>query len=281
METNIHTNIGTSLETTHTLDFSDRLYKIAIAFIVVFGVAAGAWVFSQFAALPQNAPHEISVSGEGKAFAKPDVALISLGVTSEAPKSQDAVNQNNTKMNEIIKALKNLGVEDKDIQTTLYSLNPVYGYSAEPVPLSPGASGTIYPYPRPASNRIVGYSLDQQVEVKIRNFDNINSILDAATSKGANMVGNLQFTVDDMEKFRAEARQKAIAEAKEKANALVKQAGLSIDRLVNISEGYGATPTPMYGLGVSGMMTKESVAPQIQTGQAEIDASVTLTYRIR
>lgn len=279
METNMNTNINTNLETTHTLDFSDRLYKVAIAFIVVFGVAAGGWVLSQFAALPENAPHEVAVSGEGKAFAKPDIALISLGVTSEAAKSQDAVNQNNAKMDEIIKALKNVGVEDKDIQTTLYNLNPVYGYGAEqPIPLGAPASGAVSVYPRP-SNRIVGYSLDQQVEVKIRNFDNINSILDAATSKGANMVGSLQFTIDDMEKFRAEAREKAIAQAKEKATLLFQQAGLSIDKLVDVSEGFGSGPMPLSQRFAAA--TEKSVAPNIQAGQLEIDSTITLTYRVK
>src|SRR5438477_12232277 len=117
MEANINTSVEAGLETTHTLDFSDRLYKVAIAFITVLGVVGAGWVFTQFGALPQNAPHEITVSGQGKAYAKPDVAMVTFGVTTEAPKSQDAVNQNNAKMNAVIDAIKSLGVQDKDIQT--------------------------------------------------------------------------------------------------------------------------------------------------------------------
>src|SRR5947199_259688 len=118
------------------MDLSDRLYlllAILIGVLVVWGLGTLTW---QFASLPQNAPREISISGEGKVFAKPDVALVMLGVHSEASKSQDAVNQNNEKMNAVIKAIKDSGVNEKDIQTVSYSLNPVYGPSPEPRSLS-------------------------------------------------------------------------------------------------------------------------------------------------
>lgn len=272
----INTEVKAGFQTNHIIDLSDRLYKIILAIIGLVAVYIIGQMVYDFRALPQNYPREITVSGEGKAFTKPDIALVSLGVTTQALKSQDAVNENNSKMSEIIKAVKDLGVEDKDIQTTLYSLYPEYG--TEPI-----YSGGLYPYPRP-NNKIVGYSLNQQIQVKIRDFDKINSILDEATSKSANMLGSLQFTVDDMEKFRAEAREKAIAQAKEKAVSLFAQSGLRMGELVNIYEGgfggCGGGICP-YGLGAGGAITKDSTAPQIEPGQAEINTSVTLTYRIR
>jgi uncharacterized protein YggE len=286
MENNFNTNIGTSHETTHTLDFSERLYKVALGFVAVVGVLGAAWVFAQFSGLPHNAPHEISVSGEGKAYAKPDIAIISFGAHTEAPKSQDAVNKNNTIMEAVTKAVKDLGVEDKDIQTTLYNLSPVYGTEVLPMGAAPTKGAValpersmVYPYPVP-NNKVVGYALDQQIQVKIRNFDNINAILDAATTNGANTVGSLYFTVDDMEKFKAEARQKAIAQAKEKAGSMFKEAGLTGQKLVNISEGYGY-PAPMYGLGSALEKAADAASPNIQTGQMEINTTVTLTYRVK
>lgn len=283
METNINTNVGTSLETTHTLDFSDRLYKLAIVFMAVAGVAVAGWIFYQFNALPQNAPHEISVSGDGKAFIKPDVAMVSLGVHTQAPKSQDAVNQNNDKMNAVIKAIKDLGVKDEDIQTTSYSLNPVYGSVRGPIPMgmnSAVGAPSFYPYPG-IQNTVVAYSLDQQVEVKIRNFDKINDILDKATASGANTVGGLQFTLDNPEVARSQARAKAIEAARQKLQDIAKESGLSVGKLVNVSEGYNNYPQPMY----AGAMAKDSLgtttSPQIQTGQQEVDSTVTLTYQVR
>lgn len=280
----INNNIGTSLETEHTLDFSDRLYKVAIAFIAVMGVIGAGWVFSQFSALPQNQPHEISVSGTGKAYIKPDIALVSFGVTSQAAKSQDAVNQNNTKMNAIIAVIKGLGVQDKDIQTTLYNLSPVYGYERQgsaPVSVKSGSVSSPVYYPVPANQVITGYSLEQQVSVKIRNFDNINAIVDKATSSGATNVGQLSFTVDNPEMAQSEARALAITAAKQKMEAIAKESGISIGKLVNVSEGYGVYPQPMYASAVAKDSGAGSVAPQIQTGQQEVDSSVTLTYQVR
>jgi hypothetical protein len=283
METNINTNVGTSLETSHTLDFSDRVYKVTIAFIAVLGVIGAGWVGAQFGALPQNAPHEISVSGTGKAYIKPDIATVTFGAHAEAPKSQDAVNQSNAKMNAIIAAIKSQGVEDKDIQTTGYNLSPVYSYErpvAAPMGVKSGAVSTPVYYPMPGNQVITGYALDQQVSVKIRNFDNINSILDKATAAGATDVGDLQFSVDNPETITAQARALAIADAKKKLADIMQQSGLQVGKLVNISEGYNNYPQPMYATG----MAKDSVAataPQIQTGQQEVDSNVTLTYQVR
>src|SRR3989344_7918833 len=268
----METNINTNRETMHTINLSDRLYKLPIAMITVLGVVGAGWVFSQFSALPQNAPHEIQVSGAGKAYGAPDVAVISFGAHTEAPKSQDAVSQNNKIMNAVIAAIKKLGVDDKDIQTTLYNLMPVYDYEVQPMG---AARDMMYPYPGPGKQVVRGYALDQQIQVKIRNFDNINAILDAATSQGANTVGSLQFMVDDMEKVKAEARKKAIMEAKEKAMAMFKDAGLSGQKLVNISEGYDGYPQPMYGVTMEKAADSAS-APSIETGQMEVNVSVTL-----
>src|SRR3989344_4172765 len=167
-----------------------------------------------FQTLPQNYPQEIVVSGEGKVFIKPDVALVSLGVKTEEKKSVDAVNKNNEKMNAVIKGIKDLGVDERDIKTSAYNLYPVYSYTEK---------GRIFN----------GYSLDQQISVKIRDFDKVSDVLDKATSLGANTISDLQFTVDDLEKVRADAREQAILQAKEKAIVLASQAGLKIIKLVD------------------------------------------------
>ena len=251
------------MEEIKKIEFSNRVFILAIVLIVAMAISYLGQMAYQFSSLPQNYPQEITITGEGKVFVKPDIALVKLGVKTETEKSADAVSQNNEKMNEIIKAVKTLGVDDKDIKTSAYNLYPVYDYTEK---------GRVF----------VGYTLDQQINVKIRNFDAISDILDKATEKGANTISDLQFTVDDLEKAKAEARQKAIEQAKEKASVLASQAGLTITKLVNISEGYASSPQPMYGMGsASDMLEKVSVAPTIETGQSEINTTVYLTYRVR
>ena len=267
----------------------DRLYNLLIALTVVLGVIGAGLVLAQFAGLPQNYPQQISVSGIGKAYIKPDIAMVSFGVTTQELKSQDAVNKNNEKMNAVIKAIKDLGIDEKDIQTTLYNLTPMYDYGTitDPVPMMESVggssdSGVVYPMPVRQGQIFRGYSLEQQISVKIRDFEKINSVLDKATSTGATNVGQLQFTVDDPEKANAEARALAIENAKEKMQSLAKQSGLRVGKLVNVSEGYNNYPVPMYTPGMGGA-TKDSVgiAPEIQTGQQEINLTVTLTYQVK
>jgi len=250
------------MEEIKKIELSNKFFKLITALIVVIAVFLVGELLYQFKSLPQNYPKEITVSGEGKTFAKPDIALVNLGVNTQGLKSQDVVDKNNKIMNQVIQSVKGLGVDDKDIQTIAYNLSPLYDYKE---------SGRVFR----------GYTLDQQIQVKIRDFGKINDILDRATSDGATAVGNLQFTVDDMEKVRAEARAKAIEQAKQKALTLVGQAGLKIERLVNISEGYGPSPAPFYGQSFAGATIKESVSPQIQTGQLEVNSTITLTYRVK
>ncbi|MEK7124356.1 MAG: SIMPL domain-containing protein [Patescibacteria group bacterium] len=250
------------MEETKTIEISQRLFMLIGGLIAIIALFMAGRLLYQFKSLPQNFPQEITVSGEGKAYAKPDVALVTLGANTKGFKSQDVVNRNNEIMNAVIKSVKDLGVDEKDIQTTMYNLSPEYDYTEK---------GRVFK----------GYSLNQQISVKIRNFDAISNILDKAASNGANAIGDLRFTVDDMEKVKAEARQKAIAQAKEKALSLFKQSGLEAIKLVNISEGYGPVPFPAYGKGAGGAAFEASVAPQIEVGQTEVSAVINLTYRVR
>ncbi len=282
MEINAHTEVKAGLETNHIIDLSDRLYKVILALGVVVVVSMVGYVYYQFNNVPQNTPHEISVSGEGKAFGKPDIAMVRLGVHTQEMKSQDAVNKNNEKMNAVIKAIKDLGVADKDIQTTSYNLTPIYDYPRILSPAGSLSSGVASAPVYINGGRVFsGYSLDQQISVKIRNFDKISDILDKATSNGATNVGDLQFTIDNPEKIQAEARAMAIAKAKEKLKDITGQSGLKVGKLVNLSEGYNNYPQPMYAQAAGMMKDSGSVAPQIQTGQQEVDSTVTLTYQVK
>lgn len=246
-----------------TIKFLNKAFMLSAILVVgvlVFFVGQLAY---QNRTLDQQSNYQITVSGEGKVVVKPDIALVSFGVKTEALKSVDAVNENNKKMNEVIKAVKEAGVDEKDIQTTSYNLYPVYDYTRY---------GTNFK----------GYSLEQNIQVKIRNLDKVNDVLDKATLKGANTVGQLSFTVDDMEKIKSDARVKAIEQAKQKAKDLANQSGLRLGKLINVSEGYSPYPQPLYGMGgAEGAMLKSSVAPDIQTGQSEIDVTVNLTYQVR
>src|SRR5437588_618644 len=96
------------------IELSDRMFILVGFIVVMLALFLMGQLNYQFYSLPQNAPHEINITGEGKAFGKPDIATVNLGMHSEGAKSQDVVQKNNTVMNGIISSLKNLGVDEKD-----------------------------------------------------------------------------------------------------------------------------------------------------------------------
>jgi len=206
----------------------------------------------------------ISISGEGKVLAKPDIGQVSLSVLTQAPAVTTAVSDNNEKMNKIIQAMKDAGISDDDLKTAAYNINPSYQYTS-------------------GKSVIIGYEVSQTLAVKIRDLNKTSQILDKAASLGANQVSSLSFTIDDPEKTKEEAREKAIANAKEKAASLAKDLGVSLGKVVGFDENSGGgTPIPMYdsmlGKGGGGETT---LAPAVQTGQNEITVNVNLQYEVR
>lgn len=203
----------------------------------------------------------ISISGEGKVYTKSDIAMISFSVVSEGKRVVDVQNENTRKTNQVIKFLKESGIEEKDIKTTTYSLYPQYSYEEGRAP------------------RIVGYSITQALEAKIRKLDKIGEILEGATLNGVNQIGSLYFKVDKDEEFKEQARKLAIEDAKKKAENLASQLGVKLIKISGYSE--SGAPVPIYrefeflSKGVGG-----GESPQIQTGESEIIINVTLTYEI-
>jgi uncharacterized protein YggE len=202
----------------------------------------------------------ISVSGEGKVYTKPDIALVNLSVVSEGKKVADVQNENTSKTNKVIKFLKESGVEEKDIKTTGYNLYPVYNYEAR-------------------TPQIVGYSITQTVEVKVRNLDKVGDILEGAVTNGANQISSLYFKVDKDEEFKEQARKLAIEDAKDKAEKLASQLGVKLIKISGYNEGGGVSPiyrdVKAEGYGIGG-----GASPDIQIGESEIIIDVTLIYEI-
>jgi uncharacterized protein YggE len=207
----------------------------------------------------------ISVSGEGKVSAPPDVVEVSLGVQTDANTVRSAQTENTKKMNDITSMLKSQGVEQKDITTQNYSINPRIDWNS-------------------GRQTILGYTVSQNLSVKIRDLDKVGDILARAGDLGANQVGGINFTIDDPTALRAQARGKAIDDAKQKADALAKQLGLSIVKVVTFSEssGSGPMPYPMYAkydaaqsAGVGG------AAPDIQTGSQDVISDVSVVFEVR
>jgi len=145
-----------------------------------------------------KAPSEVKtivIDGAGKVTAVPDIGTVDVGFMTEGRDVQSIQKQNVSKMNALIDALVKLGLDKKDIQTTQYQIYPKYDYLNGRSILS-------------------GYTINQSVTVKIRDLDKISAVLAKAGDSGANQVGGLNFTFDDPENLRVQARNKAILNAK-------------------------------------------------------------------
>lgn len=210
----------------------------------------------------------ISVSGDGRVFMAPDIAQLSFGVqTGRQPTAKAAMDKLTTSMNAIIAATKAAGVPEKDISTQSFWLNPIYDYTT---------GGQVFR----------GFEASQSLSVKVRNLDKVTDVLSAATEAGANQAGGVNFTIDDPEAKRAEAREEAIKEAKEKARVLAGQLGVTLGEIKNFSENSGGWVAPMYmrteayGVG-GGMDDVAQKAPELPAGEQEINVNVTLTFEIQ
>ncbi len=202
----------------------------------------------------------ISISGEGKIYTKPDMALVDFSVVSEGARVVDVQKKNTEKTNQAIKFLKDSGVEEKDIKTINYNLYPQYSYIERQAP------------------QIIGYSITQTLEVKIRALDKVGEILEGVAENGVNQIGSLYFKVDKDEEFKEAARKLAIDDAKAKANKLASQLGVKLTKIIGFSESSSGYPLPLYeskGYGMGGGGT-----PDIQTGESEIIVDVVLIYEL-
>lgn len=274
--------------------FLNRIFALLAILVVGLVIFLGAQVLLQKQSLNQQNQNQIVVSGDGKVYAKPDIATISFGVTAKAA-TVDAVTKNNTnKMNAVIDAIKKLGVAAKDIKTTNYNLTPVYNQKIilpTPVPLSSPDSGSVssgsaiaMPYfPATKGSVLTGYSLEQEITVKIRDFAKIGNIITSATSNGANIADSLQFTIDNPDQYKNQAEASAITAAKANAAALAKASGIQLGKLINVQVNnyYYPMAYSTNSLKMGAGVADSAPTPTIQPGQQEIDETVNLTYQVK
>lgn len=238
------------------------LIPIAVFFVLLFAYTkiAGPIPFS-ISSVTTTKNETFNVSGEGKVSIKPDIALVTVGVLANGSSVKAAQDQMNIAINKVTQAIKGVGVAEKDIQTTNYSINPTYDYTS-------------------GNQRITGYQANTNLSIKVRNIDNINKVIDEATKNGANQVGGINFEVEDKTDLQNQAREKAVTDAKEKAQQAAKIAGFKLGRIVNYNENFGDVSKPIIPFRSSGAMLDEKAQTSIETGSSEIIVNVTLSYEI-
>ncbi len=246
-----------------TLQIQPPLWMPLVVLLAIT-IGGGFYVYGKKIEVKDIAPTLISVSGEGKSNAAPDIAELSFGIQIQRqPTAKAAMDRLGKGMTAILDAVKKAGVPEKDIRTEGLSLNPAYDW-------------------KDGTQVMRGFDASQSLRVKVRDLDIVSDVLAAATNAGANQAGGVSFIVDNPEKSRAEARQEAIDQAQAKAVLLARQLGMTLGKLKNFSEGGGYIPPVMYGRGAMAMESKAmDVAPTpLPAGEQEVQVQVTLTYEL-
>ena len=198
----------------------------------------------------------ITVSGDATVAVAPDLAMIRLGVTSQAKTAREASDANAKQMTSVLAAIKGTGVADRDVQTSRLSLQPQYDQS------------------KPGAARLLGFQVTNQVTVRIREIDKLPSILDHAIAAGANEMSGIEFIVSEQSTLLDQARDDAIADARRKAGLYAKAAGVKLGSVTSIvEEGSSPPPRPV-------MQAMRSGAVPVAPGEQMLRAAVTVTFEL-
>ncbi|MFN3644230.1 MAG: SIMPL domain-containing protein [Gemmobacter sp.] len=212
------------------------------------------------AARADDVPAHLTVTGEGRVDAAPDMAIVTLGVQTQAETAAGALAANSERLAAVIERLRAGGIEPRDLQTSGLNLGPRYEYRDNRAP------------------RLVGYEASNQLVVRVRALDRVGAILDAAVADGANTLGGLSFTLADPQPVRDGALAAAVGEARRKAAIIAEAAGITLGPIVSISEQVAYSgPQPMPRLA---MADAAEAAVPVEAGELRYAATVTLVYRI-
>ena len=252
----------------------NKFYKenkiVSTYFLILVLTLAFLWVVNYFnvsyplSITSKQASGELAVIGEGKVDIIPDTASVELGIVISDVKTVDeAQAKMNTANNAIVESVKKVGIDEKDVKTSNYSITPTYNYDR-------------------GANSITGYSGNATVTIKVRDTSKLPAVIQEATKAGANQVMGTNYLVDKPETYREKARQMAIDNAKEQAQKLASQLGIRLGKVTNIVESSNGTgPIPMMYAEKSIGMGGQAPAPDLQPGTQTISSTVTLYFEKR
>jgi len=235
-------------------------YAIAIVSIVALAFLNGAtlyYAFSRTAGPTISVKDEahanmISITGTGSAYAAPDMAYVSVTVLTESTTATEAQQKNADAMNNVIEALKKIGVSKDDMKTEHYSLRPIYD----------------------KQQRIIGYECANTLTVTWRKIEEVGVLLDTAVKAGANIVGSVTFGISKqkVDALTAQAIREAVSDAEAKAQTLASALKLTIVGKVSVSIGTPYVPQPrVYEL--------KAGVPPIIPGELQVTITVNVNYR--
>jgi uncharacterized protein YggE len=210
-------------------------------------------------------PQGIGVTGEGRASAAPDIVVLGLGVSAKASTVDAANSQVQEAMSDLLASLEANGVQEKDIQTSGFSIYPEYDY-------------------RNDEQILTGYRVSHMLQVKVRDVDGVGEVIDDAVEAGGDLlqVQSISFAIDDTTALSSEARQEAMADAQAKAEELASLAGVTLGKPTYITESlYSPSSQPYFYAERMALPATGGDETAISAGELEVVVTVNITYSIQ
>lgn len=230
---------------------------------LVLAVVPAASALAQTAPEPRPVP-SIAVTGHAVAAAVPDVAVITLGVTSERPRASDAMADNSTTAQKMMEAIKAADVAPRDVATTAVDLDAVYDQPAKGTP------------------RLTGYRASLTMEIRVKPIDHAGALVSALTDAGANSIDGIDFVVSPDPQRDDGLKAAATRDARRLAELYVGALGLKLGRVLAIVPGDVEAPEPRHALKRRFVRSQAAAAPAVplSAGAQELAADATVTFEI-
>ena len=256
---------------------TNKKYWVYTGIIVIFLFLICSGPDGRYEKRNENANQNvISVTGHGEVQATPDVASVYFTVRKEAKKVAEAQAELAVIINKSIAMLDASGIAKADIKTESKSFNPKYEHRYNTI-----VCKTDVPCPPNGNNVVVGYEAYQSTTVKVKKIDDAGKIIEELGKLGVTELSGPNFTVDNQDAKKTDARNLAIKDAKVKAKALAKELGIRLGEITSYNEN-GNYPVPMYAKTTMMDSAVGAAAPaELSVGQDTISSDVTITYEIR
>lgn len=234
-------------------------HVLAIAAATAFAIGVGAPALAQEPAAAAFGATTLDLSAQGEVKAEPDIADLSVGVTSRGATAAEALASQRARMASTVAALKAEGVAAPDIQTSALSLNPQYSDEDR------------------GQRRLTGYEATNMMSARLRDLKRVGAVVDAVVAAGADRIDGLTFGIADPAPLQDEARRRAVRALQARADLYAQATGYRVKRLVRLGEDAAIEPQPM----MRGMVVVTGARrTPIETGELTVRVTVSAEYEL-
>ena len=203
---------------------------------------------------------KLTVAAPGVSRVAPDMAGITVGVTSQAANAAEAMAANAAAQRAVIDAVRGAGIGDGDIQTSGLNMSPLMEYADGEAP------------------RVTGYQAQNLVTIRVTDLTALGQVLDAAVAGGANEINGINFMRDDAQGAEDDARRDAVSTARHRAEVLAEAAGMRLGPVLVIRD--GAPQAPPMPMGMRAMDAKAEASIPVEAGRMDINAAVEMDFAL-